>query len=65
MVIDVYQINQEASGTLGARDASWRERHAKQKLEVSGTLGARSASWRPRRIDDVKGTNLDGPKTNI
>ena len=33
--------------------------------EASGTLGAHSASRRARRVDDVKGTNLDGPKTNI
>jgi hypothetical protein len=32
--------------------------------EASGTLGAPSASWRARRVDDDRGMNLDGPKTN-
>ena len=52
-----------ASGTLGARGASWRERRAKEMNEVSVTLGARGASWRVRRIDVEEETNLDGPKT--
>ena len=37
-----------ASGTLGARGASWRARHAIEANEASGTLGERGASWRAR-----------------
>ena len=62
-VIDVYQSVKSASGTLGARGASWRACRATEANKVSGTLGARSASWRARRIDDDVETNLDDPKT--
>ena len=41
-----------ASGTLGARGASWRAHHAIEANEASDTLGERSESWRVRRIDD-------------
>ena len=43
-----------------------REGHVTQgkQIKASGTLGEPSASWRARRVDDDRGMNLDGPKTN-